>query len=122
MIPDAGPTPLDYGIADTKKRRALIRKLVIGSVLLVLAVVGWYVIQFVLMMQRIPEAYAAWDTGTLLVEYMKVHNDRWPKSWDDLLTVLDSEAGREILLRGSGAVDIEYAKSLRKQVAVNWTV
>lgn len=30
------------------------------------------------------DAYAQWWTGSMLVEYMKEHDDRWPKSWDDL--------------------------------------
>lgn len=32
----------------------------------------------------VPDAYAQWWTGSMLVEYMKEHDDRWPKSWDDL--------------------------------------
>lgn len=71
--------------------------------------------------RHVPEAYAAWDTGTLLVEYMKGHDDRWPSSWEDLLSIMDSESGRQIPLRGAQAGDINYARSLRKIVSIDWT-
>jgi len=69
----------------------------------------------------LPEAYAAWDTGTLIVEYLKANDDRWPTSWDDLLTVLDSPGGADIPLYGSQAGDRVYARSLREKVAVDWS-
>jgi hypothetical protein len=71
-------------------------------------------------LNHLPEAYAAWDTGDLLVEYMKMHQNHWPRSWDDLLTVLDSESGRELILWGSRAGDIAYARALRNKVRVDW--
>lgn len=67
------------------------------------------------------EAYAAWDTGTLLVEYLKAHDDQWPKSWDDLLTVMDGKTERDFYLRGRGSLDREYAISLREKVAIDWS-
>jgi hypothetical protein len=84
-------------------------------------VVGWIAYGVVYTLHRIPEAYAAWDTGTLLVEYMKAHDNRWPASWDDLLTVLDSDAGRQIPLMGAAAGDVKYARSLRDHVSVDWS-
>src|SRR5688572_11173525 len=60
-------------------------------------------------------------TGTLLVEYMKRHDDQWPKSWDDLLTVMESDEGRKIPLRGAQAGDLTYARSLREKVSVDWS-
>lgn len=72
-------------------------------------------------LRHIPEAYAAWDTGTLLIECMNEDDDQWPKSWDDLLTVVDSEEGRKIALRGAQAGDITYARSLQAKVTVDWT-
>lgn len=69
----------------------------------------------------LPEAYAAWDAGTLLVEYLKANDDRWPSSWDDLLTVLESPGGADIVLHGSRAGDVAYARSLREVVADDWS-
>jgi hypothetical protein len=48
-------------------------------------------------------------------------NDHWPKSWDDLLTVLESDEGRRIPLRGAEAGDLRYARSLRQKVLVDWS-
>ncbi len=44
---------------------------------------------FIATYQRLPEAYAAWDTGTLLVAYMSRNDDEWPSSWDDLAKIID---------------------------------
>jgi hypothetical protein len=70
---------------------------------------------------QLREAYAAWDTGTLLVEYLKAHDNQWPKSWDDLLTVMDGKTPSDFRLRGRGdGMDKEYAVSLREKVLVDW--
>lgn len=68
---------------------------------------------------HIPEAYAAWDTGTLLVEYMDLHDRRWPSSWDDLLSVMNNPINPP-MFRGARAGDTNYALSLRKRVAIDW--
>ena len=96
------------------------RKVVLVVVVAVVGVVGWIAYSVLYTLRHIPEAYAAWDTGTLLIEYMKQHDDRWPKSWDQLLTVLDSDVGRKIPLRGAQAGDIAYARSLREKIGVDW--
>jgi hypothetical protein len=84
--------------------RATHRRIILIAAIVVVGIIGWYAFNIIRALQNIPEAYAAWDTGTLLVEYMKLHGDQWPKSWDDLLTVMDTEAGRQILLRGPAPV------------------
>jgi len=33
---------------------------------------------------KIPESYAAWTTGNLMVEYLQTHTNQWPRSWEDL--------------------------------------
>lgn len=90
------------------------------AVVAILGVVVWLAYGFLQTLRHIPEAYAAWDTGTLLVEFMKKHDGQWPRSWDHLLTVLDSEDGRKIPLRGGQAGDVTYARTLRERVAVDW--
>jgi hypothetical protein len=100
------------------------RKICLAVVIVLIPVVGaggWVAYSIVHTLRHIPEAYAAWDTGTLLIEYMKQHEDRWPASWDELLAVLDSEGGRQIPLRGSHAGDIAYARSLSKTVVIDWS-
>jgi hypothetical protein len=82
---------------------------------------GWTAYRFLYTWSHIAEAYAAWDTGTLLVAYMKSHDNRWPTSWEELLSVLSDESGDQIPLRGAHAGDLAYGSSLREMVAVDWT-
>ncbi|HEX3356972.1 MAG TPA: hypothetical protein VHS31_08380 [Tepidisphaeraceae bacterium] len=98
-----------------------VRKIILLAAILVLAAFVWIAYGIIHTVQHIPEAYAAWDTGTLLVEYMKTHENHWPTSWDNLLTVMDSDAGHKILLRGAGAGDQKYAQSLRDKASVDWS-
>ena len=103
---------------------SLRRKIIIAVVLtVVLTIFGGAVYigyGIILRIRLIPEAYAAWDSGTLLVEYMKSHGNRWPSSWDDLLSVVRSDSRDQILFRGAQAGDTNYAASLRNKVAINW--
>jgi hypothetical protein len=96
------------------------RKIALVVVIAIFGVIGWIAYGFLHTLRGIPEAYAAWDTGTLLIEYMKHHDDQWPESWDELLKVLDSDEGRKIPLRGAQAGDIAYARALREKVEVDW--
>lgn len=69
----------------------------------------------------ISEAYAAEDSAKLLIAYMEANDDRWPKSWDDLDTFLQGEAGRFVPFRGTQTGDRQRAKALRQRVAIDWT-
>jgi hypothetical protein len=93
----------------TRRRRAIFITLLSVSIA-VLGTLGWigYRIHFTL--SHLHEAYAAWDTGALLVGYMEANNDRWPSSWPDLLTVLDPKSGQQVA----------YINSLRNLVAIDW--
>lgn len=104
-----------------RNRWAAWKKVLIALAVVLVAGVGWIAYDLLFTLAHLREAYAAWDTGSLLVEYLKAHENRWPRSWEDLLTVLDGEVGREIVLRGASAGDIEYARSLPRQVKVDWT-
>jgi hypothetical protein len=99
---------------------SLRRKLIVGALIAisgVAAVVGYQIIYTV---QHVDEAYAAWDTGTLLVEYMKSHDDRWPSSWDDPLSLVRNDSEHRIILRGASAGDVDYASRLQKVVTIDW--
>jgi hypothetical protein len=63
----------------TKARKFLYAILVMVAI--GLAFFGWSAYKVV---HRIPEAYAAWDVGTMLVCFMERNDGRWPKSWDEL--------------------------------------
>lgn len=99
------------------RRRTIISLIGIAA----LAFVPWTAYGIFRTWRLLPETYAAWDTGTLLVEYLKANDDRWPSSWDDLLTVLDSPGGSDIVLYGSSGGNAAYARSLRETVAVGWS-
>lgn len=93
----------------------------IGVIAIIVLTYGlWVGYNMLYTWRHLPEAYAAWDTGTLLVEYLNAHDNHWPTSWDDLLTTLDTPRGREITLHGASAGDMEYTRSLRDKVAVDW--
>ncbi len=96
------------------------RKITVAVVLTVFGVVVYFGYGITHTLRRIPEAYAAWDTGTLLVEYMKSHGNRWPSSWGDLLSVVRSDSGDQVMFRGAKAGDTNYAASLRTKVAIDW--
>ena len=94
------------------------RKIIVVVVATVVGAAGWCAYEFLYTWWHIPEAYAAWDTGTLLVEYMKRHDDRWPSSWDDLIAMYTESRG-EILMR-FGSDESGYVPSLQKMVSVDW--
>jgi len=95
------------------------RTVLIVSVTAALACAGYYTYQFVYTWRHIPEAYAAWDTGTLLVRYLETHDDDWPHDWDDLLTVLDDDP--HVFLRGRDSDDLSYPDKLRKIIRIDWS-
>lgn len=70
--------------------------------------------------RRLPEAYAAWDVGMLLVEYLKVHNRQWPRSWDDLFSVTNGRLASSIVFRGARPDEVEYGWTLTNLVAIDW--
>ena len=99
---------------------SLRRKITIAVVLTIFGGAVYFGYRIVYTVKHIPEAYAAWDTGTLLVDYMKSHENRWPSSWEDLLSVMRNDSGDQVMFRGATAGDTNYAASLRSKVAINW--
>jgi hypothetical protein len=54
--------------------------LVIAFVIL-FAVIGFHLFNT---WRKIPESYAAWTAGNLIVDYLNTHSNQWPRSWEDL--------------------------------------
>jgi len=46
--------------------------------------------------RKIPESYAAWTAGNLMVEYLQTHINQWPRDWDDLKSATNSLLQRGI--------------------------
>lgn len=93
-----------------------LKKALFMTTLVALLVGGAYVTRVVRTVGKLPEAYAAWDAGTLLVAYMRETN-RWPQSWDDLLSVAEPE----VSYRGCGPEDRDYGPRLRSLVRIDWS-
>jgi hypothetical protein len=85
--------------------------------LVVLSYATYYVGATIYVWWHIPEAYAAWDTGTLLVRYMEKHDGDWPDGWRDLEQLHDDEP--HLRLRWN-AHEPDYFDQMRKMVAIDW--
>ncbi len=49
------------------------RKVSLGLGVAILGVAVWFGVHIYRVISRLPEAYAAWDTGELLINYMETH-------------------------------------------------
>ncbi len=96
------------------------RRIITFSIIAAVCVMSVWAFRFFHTLRHVPEAFAAWDTGTLCVEYLRAHNDQWPTSWDELLTVLESDKGDQFALQGVGMKDIPYDQWLKEQIVVDW--
>lgn len=86
--------------------------------------VGWFALSLFRTIREIPEAYAAWDTGTLITTYMDQNDGKWPSSWEDLATVIGD--GQPMLFSrsdsdGNPISNAEYIERLRSMVEVDWS-
>ena len=91
------------------------RRIVICAVVFVLTVAGWAAYHIVSAVRSVPDAYAAWDTGTLIIEYLDTHDGKWPRSWDDLRAAAASAPKHNRTLYGAGAYH-----DLPSRVRVDW--
>jgi hypothetical protein len=61
----------------------------------------------------LPESYAAWTTGNLMVEYLQTHTNQWPRSWEDMRSATNS------LQKGGMPVYLPLEK-LQQFVKIDW--
>lgn len=94
--------------------------LVVISVVVLFGGYGIYRAIIDLSTSNIIEAYEAWDTGTLVVEYIKTNDGALPTSWEDLIELVVVDADKRIILRGAGAGDVVYATGLQDVVKIEW--
>jgi hypothetical protein len=94
-------------IRKTWKRLLLALVLAVGIV--VVLILGSAVRNYRLM----PESYAAWTTGNLMVEYLETHTNQWPRNWEDLRSAKESYKG--------GGLYTEFEK-LPTFVKIDWNV
>ena len=72
--------------------------------------VAWSVYHF--FAYGIDNAYAQWGAGEMVVDYMKGHEGRWPKGWEDLRPAFEAGGGRV------GGWSFEKYQS---RIAIDWS-
>ena len=103
------------------RRRSIFVCCVLAAVAVLILVVAWFAYQLFRYPNAIPEAYAAWDTGALIVEYMDTHEGEWPRSWDELLSTVSTPSMYDsVSLNGVGSYGPDVS-SLQNVVSIDWT-
>jgi len=64
---------------------------------------------------NIPDAYAAWATGDLIIFHMQTHSNQWPRSWDELLSNTNEFIAKHGGINGS-------PEDIPSMVSVQWYV
>ncbi len=90
-----------------KTRRQIWKRALLATVLILIFWFGLFVFSAFNTWRKLPESYAAWTSGNLIVDYLNTHSNEWPRSWEDLDQVTNC-------LR---YVPIE---KLRQQVKIDW--
>ncbi len=91
--------------------------LIVG--LFVLSLCAWFAGRVVYVWWHIPEAYAAWDAGDMLLWYMRSHNNEWPDGWDDFQSSVESEPA--LFLRGRHPEEPDYMGRMRRTIKIDWS-
>lgn len=86
------------------------KRVFIGIAVISVAAIAYFLITLIHVVQvKIPESYAAWTTGNLIVDYLNTHTNQWPRSWEDLDQATNCQR----------YVSIE---KLRGKVKVDWNI
>lgn len=93
-------------------------KHLIGTVALAILIgIGFFACRFAYVWWHIPEAYAAWDAGVLLVRYMETHDNEWPSGWSELEQSYADEP--QLRLRWNPH-EPDYFLRMKEMVAIDW--
>lgn len=87
--------------------------------LIALSICGYVVGRLTYVWWHIPEAYAAWDAGDMLLSYMRTHDNDWPNDWDELQAAVESEPA--LFLRGRHPDEPNYMERMRRTIKIDWT-
>ena len=96
------------------------RRIITGLVVLALLGVGWVGYSFYVTWKGIPDAYAAWDAGTLVIEYLDTHDGQWPRSWEELYSAAETLEDHGRQFRGNNGAGGFIYGDLRDVVAIDW--
>jgi hypothetical protein len=97
-------------------KRKIVRWLIVLTVLGGVAFLAYEYVTISRTLRNLPDAYAAWDTGTLIIEYMDTHAGKWPKSWNDLFSATATLERRHEILRSGPAAYLKFPG----RVKVDW--
>ncbi|MCD0457923.1 hypothetical protein [Roseiconus lacunae] len=87
--------------------------------IVVFAIASGFVARFVYIWWHIPEAYAAWDAGDMLLWYMRTHDDDWPDNWDEFQAAVENEPA--LFLRGRYPDEPDYMGRMRRTIKIDWS-
>lgn len=85
----------------------------LSALLLVLMPIGIWLYRVTQV--AMPEWYAAWEVGDLIVESIEINDGRWPQGWDDLRAAAASRSNR-------GETAHQAFERLPRRVKVDWSV
>lgn len=91
--------------------------LIVG--LVVVSFSTWFIVRVVYVWWHIPEAYAAWDAGDMLLWYMRSHNNDWPDNWEDFQSAIESEPA--LFLRGRHPEEPDYMRRMKRTIKIDWS-
>jgi hypothetical protein len=89
------------------------RALLVLAIIVALGVFRFGYSLYQIVHTKIPESYAAWTTGNLMVEYLATHTNQWPRGWEDLRSATNS------LLEKGGCVYLPLDR-LPQFVKIEW--
>jgi hypothetical protein len=83
------------------------KRVLIGIAVIFVAAITCFLFTLIRLVEvKIPESYAAWTTGNLIVDYLNTHTNQWPRSWEDLHQATNCQRYVSIeKLRGKVKVD-----------------
>lgn len=94
--------------------------MILGVALLTIASVFGY--RFYLVQESISDGYALLQTASLIISYLRTHNDEWPRSWSELSTTERDSRGSPKGLKMRTGSDGGSFKGLEHRVVVDFTV
>ena len=107
-----------------QREPSLLRKpwvrIALAIAVFVSAGIGWEIYRIAYILRGLRDAYAMWDTGTLLIDHLKTHGGQWPSGWDDLddsYVRLQLHHSADDFLRGGMTMD-----ELRQRIGIDWHV
>lgn len=95
-----------------------VKRMLVGVGVVVLIAVAYIGFDMWRTVKQIPEAYAAWDSATLVIEYMDTHDGAWPRSWDEVFSAAKTLPNGNRGLRGHNSNTVARIAGL---VRIDWS-